>query len=367
MIVAIDASRAEVTKKTGVEYYSYYLIKSLISVIPKDVKVILYSRISLGSIFGELPNNWQNKVLSWPPKFLWTQLRLCWQANHDKLDILFIPSHVPPLLYCKPTVTTIHDISWKKIPKAYTLRSKLFLNIVTKWVFKKSAAIITISDYSKQEFKKYYPFSSNKVVAIYLGPTLPVVDTTIKNLPEKYFLILGRVELKKNIITAVQALAQLQKSNNLINHKIVLIGRKGVGGNKIFQQIKKLNLNNQVIYLNWQPAEVVSQYLSNATALLFPGAYEGFGLPVLDAWAHHVPVIASNAGALPEVIADSGLLAEVNNVSDWQAKLKMIIDNENIRQNLINRGRQRLQLFSWQQTAEKTWQALNLVVRVNPS
>ncbi|MFH1111653.1 MAG: glycosyltransferase family 1 protein [Patescibacteria group bacterium] len=361
MVVAIDASRAELKEKTGVEYYSYYLIKHLMLVIPADTKVILYSRVSLKSVFDNLPLNWENKVLVWPLKFFWTQLRLYWQAIKDHPDVLFIPSHVSPFLYDGPVVTTIHDISWKKTPEAYSWTSKLFLNLANIWMAKKSSAIITVSEYSKSELQKYYPTLADKIIITYLGPTLPVNDELTTQALGQFFLILGRVESKKNISIVIKAFAGFLKQNPNLAYKLILIGRPGVGAGKIFKQIEEFNLKNNVINLGWQPSKIVSQYLKKATALLFPGAYEGFGLPILDAWNHGVPVIAASTGALPEVVGEAGLLAKFDDINGWQTYLNILFANEKVRQNLITRGFDRLKLFTWHRTAVSTWQVLNLV------
>ncbi len=363
MIVAIDASRAEVKEKTGVEYYSYFLIKQLISVIPREVKVILYSRVSLKFIFGKLPNNWENKVLNWPVKFFWSQWRLARQVNKDRPDIFWVPSHILPFLVKVKSAVTVHDISWLKMPAAYSLKSRWYLRLTTWWGVNHARAVITISNYSKEQINQHYPRSANKIFTTYLGPVITSIAQPVADVDHPFFMFLGRVETKKNLLVILKAFSTLLKQYP--QYQLLLVGKAGRGAAEVQALIKELKLADNVKQISWLPEAQVAWLLNKTTALIFPGAAEGFGLPVLDAWVHGAPVIAANAGALPEVVADAGLLVESDNSSDWQTKLNLLISNKDIRQNLVSKGSTRLKLFSWQQTVEKTWQVLQMAAAEN--
>jgi len=159
MVVAIDASRVEPYNKTGVEYYSAFLLRTLVSVVPADIKVILYSRIPIEQQFSTWPANWENKVLRWPIKLLWSQLRLAMQTFIDRPDVTFIPSHIIPFFIKGRVIVSIHDISWKEMPIGYSLKSRIYLNLMTWWASVRASAIITISNYSKHSITKYYKTS----------------------------------------------------------------------------------------------------------------------------------------------------------------------------------------------------------------
>ncbi|MFH1867175.1 MAG: glycosyltransferase family 1 protein [Patescibacteria group bacterium] len=360
MVVAIDASRLEPHQKTGVEYYSYYLIQHLKKVIPPGEKVILYSRIPVAGILEGLPVNWQNKVLAWPLKYFWSQLRLVLEVRKDKPDILFIPSHILPFLYRGKTVVTIHDISWLKSPASYSWHSRSYLRLATGWIARHATAIITISQYCKIELERHYSDLSNKIFVTYLGPTIKPQQAPggTKN----YFICLGRVENKKNLLVILEAFARLLINNPSEETKLLLIGPTGVGSDKIIRRLGKSDLNGKVIRLPWQSEQKVSEYLGRCIALLFPGKYEGFGLPVLDAWAHQLPVVAAASGALLEVVGEAGILVNGDDADSWRQAMQKLLADVNLQKHLVTLGNKRLLLFSWQATAVATWQVLKLIM-----
>ena len=115
MTIGIDASRANLKKKTGTEWYAFYLIEELKKVIPAEYRVILYSKEPLQGDLGKLPVNWKNKVLNWPPKFLWTQMRMSLEMLKfwSRPNILFVPAHTIPIVHPKKQFL-LHMISGLK-------------------------------------------------------------------------------------------------------------------------------------------------------------------------------------------------------------------------------------------------------------
>ncbi len=356
MKLAIDASRLEPYAKTGVEYYSYCLIRELIKVIPAEVGVMLYSRRDIGDILGKLPNNWQVKILKWPPKFLWSQLRLAWQVNQDKPDILFIPSHILPFFVKISSVVTIHDVSWKFSPESYSIKSRWYLRLTTWWAAYKARAILTVSQYTKDNLEKYYPFTLNKIFISPLGPTLS--ETQEQKINEDYFLVIGRVETKKNLSMLFEAYANFVKQNRTNEIKLYLVGSLGRGGESLLKKLKQLQLTNKVKFLGWLEEQQLAKYLASAKALLFPSNLEGFGLPVLDAWKIGVPVVAAQAGALPEVVGEAGILVSSHDETAWLRAMQIIINDNDLRNRLVSLGKERLRKFGWDKTAFITWQVL---------
>ena len=120
MVIGIDASRAEAQVKTGVERYSYELIRAMRASLPQDAEVVLYSRVPLSPELGPFDERWRNRVLRWPFKYFWTQLRLSWEMLRRPPDALFVPGHILPRIVPKRTVVTIHDASFVGYPQFYS-------------------------------------------------------------------------------------------------------------------------------------------------------------------------------------------------------------------------------------------------------
>ena len=122
MKIGIDASRANRQNKTGVEWYSYHLIQEMKKITPADTQVVLYTGEKLTGGLEDCPSNFSQKVLKWPPKYLWTQIRLCWELFFNAPDVLFVPAHTIPFWPIRKKTkvyVTVHDVGFARSPKLY--------------------------------------------------------------------------------------------------------------------------------------------------------------------------------------------------------------------------------------------------------
>ena len=119
--IGIDASRANVEHRTGTEWYIYNLLHQFKTTIPKSYRVILYTKEPLRQDVLPLPENWENQVLRWPPKLLWTQLRmsLTMLRSSRRPDVLFIPAHTIPVIHPKNTIYVAHDLGFERYAELY--------------------------------------------------------------------------------------------------------------------------------------------------------------------------------------------------------------------------------------------------------
>src|SRR3989338_7400368 len=155
MIIGIDASRANNEQKTGVGWYAYHLIQELKKTnsqfpIP-NYRVVLYSDRPLEGELAHLPEHWESKVLRWPPKRLWTQMRLSWEMLVRPPDVLFIPAHVFPIIHPKKTVMTVHDVAAVRFPETYNWFELWYTIWSAKTALKKLWKIIVPSEFTKTE------------------------------------------------------------------------------------------------------------------------------------------------------------------------------------------------------------------------
>ena len=398
MIIGIDASRANKERKTGTEWYSYLLIEHLKKIIPSDVTVRLYTRESLRGDIAVLPANWEERILGWPPKYLWTLLRLSWEMWLNSPDLLFIPAHGLPLILPKKTVATIHDIGFEKFPKLYRRRALWYHRFVVRRALKLSSAIITISEWTKKEIISVV---KNIKVPIHVIPLAHdkrryhnhiSVDAQREaqkryNIEAPYFFFIGRLEKKKNISRLMEAFtlfldrASLPGFSNQNSHTIeydsfgyhgyevshnknrnrwslVLIGSRGYGFSQMSSFIKKNKLNDQIKILNWVPESDIPALMAGSSALVFPSLYEGFGIPILESMATGTPVITSDRGATAEVAGKAALLVDPYNVAAISRALQSISRDHDLRDKLRQAGFARASEFSWSNTVQATWETL---------
>ncbi len=361
MVIGIDASRANQNQKTGIGWYSYHLIRELKKIpLNQGDKFILYSPNELKDDLARLPENWQSRILNWPLKYLWTQIRLAWEMLINPPDILFVPAHCLPVICPVKSIMTIHDIGFKHFKKAYSFSQRLYLLFVHWWAVKYADKIIVPTEFTKRELEQNYTIKDNKITVIYEGYDRknfylinndkddPILENKLK---PPYFLYVGRLETKKNIRGLIEAYNKLlsRKANA---PELVLIGPPGYGYIKIRDKIKE---NKNIKVLNYVVSEDLTFFYNQAVALIFPSFYEGFGLPVLEAMACGCPVIASRAGSLPEIGSSAALYFSPDDMNGLAELMEKMIEDKNIVGRLKQSGLERVKSFSWGKCAGETY------------
>jgi len=368
MIIGIDASRANKQVKTGTEWYSYNLILELAK-IDHENKYWLYSPDKLKGKLAQLPENFKEKVLSWPPKKLWTMARLSFEMKKNPPDLLFVPAHIIPLASPKKTITTICDIGFVSNKELYSQKEIKYHNFGLKQAIKKATLILTISKFTKEEMVKFCKIDPNRIKVIYLGFSQndyrKIEDQKkikqIKNkykLPDNYLFYTGRLNLKKNIPNLIKAFKQVIDDNKFKDYKLVMAGVPENGYEVIKEEIKLQGIRDKIIELGWTKEEDLPYLMNGAKLFVFPSNYEGFGIPPLEAMACGTPVVSSNAASLPEVCGNAALLFDPKNVDQMAEKIKLGLSDENLRHDLIQKGFLQIRKFSWEKCAKETLDAL---------
>src|SRR3989339_678285 len=347
MIIGIDASHANKSQRTGVEEYCFQIIQELKKIIPSETKVVLYSNKSLISEFGDLPRNWEVKILNWPLKKMWSQFRLAFELWKNPPDVYFSPGQLLPFLAPKNSVVMVHDSAFEVYPNAYNFFGRQYLKWMNHLIIKKSNQQEMVRLYG-QTFKNL----ADKIKVIPLAydyQKYNLEKAVGPNIYGQYILSIGRLEEKKNTVLIINVFNQLK--TNLKNLKLVLIGKPGAGYEKVRKVIDDSSFKNDIFELGY--VDNVENILRNAQVFIFPSLYEGFGIPILEAMASGVPVVVSNAKALLEVGKDGVIFGDnVDVISDHIYKL--ITQNE-FRKQQINAGLEVASSFSWSKTAFLSW------------
>lgn len=366
MIIGIDASRANNGEKTGVEWYAFFLIQELKKIIPSSDKVILYSREALRDELSVLPPNWSQKVLSWPPKRLWTQIRLSLEMLIHAPDVLFIPAHVAPVIHSKRAVAVIHDIAALRYPECYNWFERWYSLWFARYAGKHLWRIITPSEFTKTELVNGAYAASGNVYSVKHGfdkkyrvisDAAAIREVLAKyGIRQPYILSVGRLERKKNTAGIVKAFEKIKLDNpaRLEDLRLVLAGKAGFGFEKIQELILKSPCKKDIILPGWISENDLPAIVNGANVFIFPSFYEGFGLPVLEAMACGAPVICSNNSSLKEIGGDAAVYIDPENIGELAAKMNHLLIDENLRKEKIARGLEQAKKFSWEKCAEET-------------
>lgn len=409
MRIGIDASRANLEEKTGTEWYSFYLIQELKKIIPKNIEVVLYSKEPLQGELAKLPKNWRSKVLHWPPKYLWTQIRLSLEMLKiwSRPNLLFVPAHTIPIIHPRKTVLVVHDIGFEKMKELYgdqdigykndfyKVLLKLLVRLSTfgrygtteldyhrwamRFAIKNAHHIITISEFSKQEINEFYKFSENKISVVHnsldhetyysfkaresISAVLEKANKILEKykISQPYILFTGRLEAKKNIPRLIKAFSIL-KQKYKIPHKLILIGFPGHKYEDIESNIYKLQLKDDVLEPGYIQQADMNSIMNMADLFVLPSLYEGFGIPILEAMAAGTPVACSNIPPLKEV---GDQAATYFNPEDEHDMAEVIFDglcNHEIRKKIKSNGTKQVKKFSYEKCAQQTWDVINELI-----
>lgn len=367
MKIAVDAS--QIIYSTGVSFYTSNLLKAL-SRIDKENEYLIFSsslraKDKLEKKLKELDlsTNFKFKTLGLPPsffEFIWNKLQLGVVENFvGKVDVFHASDWTQPKSKKAKLITTIHDLAVLKYPDFFSSRILKNHKLKLEWIKKDKSLIIAVSNSTKKDIIKYLNIDSGRIKVIYEAipyeHQIKIKDIDKKKIKEKYnldkyFLFIGGLNPRKNLKRTARAFLKLFKKYKYL--KLMVIGVRGEKHNNL---AKDLNLpKNSLVYEDELSFKEFSSLYAGAIALVYPSLYEGFGLPVLEAMYHGCPVITSNISSLPEVAGDSALLVDPTKPDEIFRAIKNLLENNQLKQDLIKKGHVQVKKFSWQKTAKQT-------------
>jgi glycosyltransferase involved in cell wall biosynthesis len=249
------------------------------------------------------------------------------------------------------TVLTVYDMTYEKMRNFFPAKQKISQN--KEYAVKRADHIICISESTKNDLIDILNISQAKISVIYLGYTKKTATHLNKlNIGEKpYILYVGQRVAYKNFRRLLQAYARSPRLQK--DFKLVCFGADHFSNDEI-NQIKELNLKPEnVVHLKGDD-EILNHLYSNASIFVFPSLYEGFGIPLLEAMSFKCPVVCSNTSSLPEVAGDAADYFDPCNLEEMISSIESVAFSAEKRNHLIERGLERIKLFSWEKCAEET-------------
>jgi len=360
MNIGIDASRAFIKKRTGTEEYSYQFIKNLTKVDTSSHQIFLYVKNN-SEIDFNLPKNFVVKKICYNK--LWTQIGLSLEMKKNVIDILFIPSHTIPIIHPKKTIVTIHGLEFKHYPECYPAREKLFLELNTLLSVKWSSKIIVPSESTKKDLIRYYGIGPEKIKVVYHGVfciKYPVLNIKHRNKESFNVLFIGRLEKRKNLVNLVKAFEIFKERYKIqdTRYKLILAGKEGFSFDEIKKAIKISRYKNDIILKSYVSEKEKEELYQGANVFVLPSFYEGFGLPVLEAMNHGVPVICSKTSSLPEITGNAALLIDPSDPKEIAEMINKVFRDNDLKEKIIERGFENVKKFSWEKCAKETFNTL---------
>ncbi len=273
----------------------------------------------------------------------------------------------------RPFIVTVHDLARCCFNfDRETTTEKILLKLDIRYI-KRASHIIAVSEGTKSDLTKYLRIPETRISVIYNGvdhnifkPYEPYqmrpYHVTLSHKP--YILYVGSERRRKNLGRLFEAFATLRQEFPEL--KLVKVGGPGSSRQSRSETLKKLSglgITEDVTLVDYISELELAYYYSSATLLAYPSLYEGFGLPPLEAMACGCPVVTSNITSLPEVVGEAGIMVNPYDTSSLVQAMKRILTDDKLRDNMVRKGLEQSEKFSWEKTAELTLQVYNKVAR----
>jgi glycosyltransferase involved in cell wall biosynthesis len=273
----------------------------------------------------------------------------------SKTKIYFSPHYPIPLGYKGKLLVTVHDVFHLAMPKLVGgWHKRLYANLMFRLLCNKATAIITDSDFTKRELHRLVPTEIPATYPIHLGVDQSWFKVCKKKSPyhKPYLVFVGNIKPNKNLATLVAAFIKILPE---APHDLILIGKKSgfvTGDSEVMALAGQYS--DRIIFTDLVSDELLKSYVANASALIFPSLYEGFGLPPLEAMACGCPVIVSDRASLSEVCGDAAIYCNPESADDLAEKMINLLNDQSLQDDLRHRGRGRARKFSWEKSITQT-------------
>jgi glycosyltransferase involved in cell wall biosynthesis len=286
--------------------------------------------------------------------------------EEEAIDLWFCPfGSLDPQGLAIPTVITVLDIQHEYLPEFFDQSELEHRREFFRRSAREATRVITISGFTKDTLVERYGVDGSRVVPVWLAIEGAHLDAA-KNgraglgaalarygLPESYFFYPANTWPHKNHVRLAEAFSLFKKRTGA-ETGLVLTGARKEADSALGKAIAALGLEGEVVYLGYVPGEDMPYIYAGAIALVFPSLFEGFGIPLLEAMGAGCPVIASDGTSIPEVAGDAALLFDPLDVEAIAGAMERVHGDAALREGLVRKGRARLRLFSYEETARKT-------------
>lgn len=375
MRIGIDARFWD---ESGIGRYLRNLIKNL-SDIDKENEYIIF--LLNKNLDINLPSNFKKIEANFKWYGIDEQIKFPRLLNKYKVDLMHFPHFNVPLFYRGKFVVTIHDLIHQHFDMSRSTTLNPLVHSFKKMGYKKvfssainkSQKIITPSEYTKSLLNKEYLINPDKIfvtpegvddyilelIKSYKDEDFRYVNNKF-NINSKYLFYVGNAHPHKNIERLIEVFNQINQE--IPDIKLVLSGKN----NYFWERVLKTTDNKNVIFTGFITDEEMVSLYKNAEAFIMPSLEEGFGIPILEAFACGTPVVSSDAGSLEEVGGNAALFFNPNDALDMKAQILKVLNGKDLKLDLIKKGKERVKEFSWKKMAIKTVDLYNSInERVN--
>lgn len=362
--IALDA-RFFRKETGGIGRYTRELIHHLAAIDAVNEYTVLLTPADAAEWTLDQPN-FHTQIIDIPHYSLAEQTKLLKVLQAGKFDLVHFLNFNHPLLYRRPFVVTQHDMTVYFHPvgrsQKSVLRRAAFVTTM-KRALKAARKVIAVSEHTARDAEKYLGISHAKMEVVYHGGPDPVEFAfgskagvqEYLGTRDPYLLFVSQWRPHKGILTLIEAFAEFKKKTGL-PHKLVLLGKQKASQEEVKAALEACPYFTDIIAPGFAPEELLPALYKYADAFVLPSEYEGFGLPVLEAFNYGTPVITADNSSLPEVAGDAALFFPTKDAHALAEQMAVLVGNEKLANELREKGYKQLKKFSWEKTAARTLQ-----------
>jgi len=303
--------------------------------------------------------------------FIWFEVSVRYMLNKLKADLFLSPDGYLSLGSKVPSIAVFHDLNFEHYPADLPFAERWYYRTFFRKYAKKANRIATVSEFSKNDIQKQYGIDESKIDVVYNGagefycPVNEEIKVATRNSftnGRPYFFFVGSLHPRKNLVNLFRAF-DLFKEENQTEHVLLLAGAKKWWTGEIASVYESMKNKDTIIFAGRLSSEEMNNVMGSAEALTYVSYFEGFGIPIVEAFRCGTPVITSNCTSMPEVGGNAVLLTDPFNPEDIARAMKEVVKDESLRNRLIQEGFVRAKVFTWNKSAERLWQCIEKVLR----
>jgi len=374
LIIAVNTRLLIKHKLEGIGWFSFETLKRITQQHPEHEFIFIFDRkFDKDFIFSK---NIKPIVIGPPARhpflfYLWFEFSVTKILKQIKPDIFLSPDGYLSLRTKIPSLAIIHDLNFEHYPEDLPWLVKKYYKYYFPKFAKKAKRIGTVSEFSKSDIIKQYSIPKEKIDVIFNGanenfkaPTELKKQETLEKYSKgkPYFIFVGSLHPRKNLSNLFLAFDKFKQTDNS-EIKLLIAGEKKWWTQDIEKAYKQMTFADDVIFIGRVSEEKLANIIGSALAMTFVSYFEGFGIPIVEAFYCETPVIASNVTSLPEIAGDAALFIDPFSVDSIAEAMHKIATDENLRKDLIEKGKLRKQEFSWQKSADLLWKSIEETVK----
>lgn len=363
-------------KLEGIGWFTYESLKRIVLQNPQHEFFFIFDRkYSDDFIFAD---NVTPIVVGPPARhpiliYFWYELSVPGVLKKINPDIFISPDAFLSLKSRVTDLIVIHDLNFEHFPEHMPWLYRRYYKYFTPRFARKATRIATVSEFSKGDIAKQYNVSPNKIDVLYNGinSEFNPLNNAEKELVRKqytngnkYFVFVGAFNPRKNLQNIFKAFDKF-KERDYEDYKFVAVGEKMYWSKEIENSYNRMIHKGDVIFTGRLNPDELSRIVGASEALVYTSFFEGFGIPIIEAFNAEVPVITSNVSSMPEIAGDAAILVSPDKHDEIASAMETIAGDDKLKLTLVDKGRKRKELFSWDKTADNLWNSINKTLETN--